>query len=163
MPDFGFSLDIKSEADVSAPLFCFHIIMFLKTCSCMQQEDFASAEASKGLCDHCRSAFDFRLRRTRHWRAVALCNPSHSILIFVRIEHGAMGCGALHLHRLGTLVNMLAFGKKRREITLCRVLRSRASGCLAPPAGTPVLLKKSHEFFAFFAFMRRIFVICCIW
>ena len=37
---------------------------------------FASAEASRGLCGHRRFAFDFRLRRTRHWRGVALCTPS---------------------------------------------------------------------------------------
>ena len=34
------------------------------------------ASLPKGLSDHCRSAFDFRLRRTRHWRAVALWKPS---------------------------------------------------------------------------------------
>ena len=28
-----------------------------------------------------------RLRRTRHWRAVALCNPSPSVLIFVSDKH----------------------------------------------------------------------------
>ena len=41
------------------------------------------ASLPKGLSDHCRSAFDFRLRRTRHWRGVALCNPSLRILIIV--------------------------------------------------------------------------------
>ena len=50
----------------------------------MWQKDFASAEASRGLCGHRRSAFDFRLRRTRHWRAVALCTPSLRILIIVQ-------------------------------------------------------------------------------
>ena len=25
--------------------------------------------------DHCRSAFDFRVRRTHHWRSVALWKP----------------------------------------------------------------------------------------
>ena len=34
------------------------------------------ASLPKGLSDHCRSAFDFRRRRTRHWRAVALWKPS---------------------------------------------------------------------------------------
>ena len=34
------------------------------------------ASLPKGLSDHCRSAFDFRLRRTRHWRGVALWKPS---------------------------------------------------------------------------------------
>ena len=42
----------------------------------MRQRDFASVEATKGLSGHCRSAFDFRLRRTRHWRGVALWKPS---------------------------------------------------------------------------------------
>ena len=34
------------------------------------------ASLPKGLSDHCRSAFDFRLWRTRHWRGVALWKPS---------------------------------------------------------------------------------------
>ena len=34
------------------------------------------ASLPKGLSDHRHSAFDFRLRRTRHWRGVALWNPS---------------------------------------------------------------------------------------
>ena len=51
--------------------------LFLNHLFGMRQKDFASAEASRGLCGHRRSAFDFRLRRTRHWRAVALCTPSH--------------------------------------------------------------------------------------
>ena len=33
------------------------------------------ASLPKGLCGHCRSAFDFRLRRTCHWRGVALWKP----------------------------------------------------------------------------------------
>ena len=37
---------------------------------------FAPAGATKGLCGHRRFAFDFRLRRTRHWRGVALWKPS---------------------------------------------------------------------------------------
>ena len=40
------------------------------------------ASLPKGLSDHCRSAFDFRLRRTRHWRAVALWKPSGLSLCF---------------------------------------------------------------------------------
>ena len=50
--------------------------LFLKHLFRMRQKDFASAEASRGLCGHRRSAFDFRLRRTRHWRGVALWKPS---------------------------------------------------------------------------------------
>ena len=42
----------------------------------------ASADAGRGLCGHRRFAFDFRLRRTRHWRGVALCTPSPPCRLF---------------------------------------------------------------------------------
>ena len=40
-----------------------------------RRRGFAPAGATKGLCGHRRFAFDFRLRRTRHWRGVALWKP----------------------------------------------------------------------------------------
>ena len=43
---------------------------------CGGGEGSASADAGRGLCGHRRFAFDFRLRRTRHWRGIALCTPS---------------------------------------------------------------------------------------
>ena len=43
---------------------------------CPNEGDFAAAAATRGLSGHRRSAFDFRLRRTRHWRAVAPWTPS---------------------------------------------------------------------------------------